>query len=135
MKYNRELAQKICILISDGQTLADIAKLPGMPALHEIYNWLNKNKKFATEYQKASNIKAETLFHEILNIADGDGHDNPDISGSESLNRAKLKIDSRKWLLERMCPEKYSDKAIKHNISQDQNPVQYIKIIREITEK
>jgi hypothetical protein len=56
---------------------------------------------------------------EILEIADDSSNDTKtihkggndiDIENTEWVNRSKLRVDSRKWLLSKMMPKKYGEK-------------------------
>jgi hypothetical protein len=77
----------------------------------------DEDEKFEIQYTRAREKRADLIFEEILQIADSQGEDmgiNP-ITGEEQINhnviqRNRLQIDARKWMLGKMQPKKYSDK-------------------------
>lgn len=62
----------------------------------------------------------DLMAEEIIEIADdssedyiklGDDGDGPSIKfDSEHVNRARLRVDTRKWIMARLSPKKYGDK-------------------------
>lgn len=91
----------------------------GMPARSVLYAELAEDREFADQYARAMEVRAETLFDEILDIAD-DGHndwmertfgeDTRWVENGEALRRSALRVDARKWALSKMQPKKYGDK-------------------------
>lgn len=73
-----------------------------MPAASTVFRWLAEDPVFARRYALARQAQADALFEEILEIADSDDGDVP---------RARLKIDTRKWLVARLAPRRYGDAA------------------------
>jgi hypothetical protein len=73
---------------------------------------------FSSAYARAKAIGLEIRADELLEIADdtaGDlivSEDGTTRVDHEAINRAKLRIDTRKWLLERLASQKYSPTAI-----------------------
>jgi hypothetical protein len=77
-----------------------------LPSFVTFCEWLNDDPQFAKQYGYACEIRAEKIFEDILKIADG-------ISGIDepiNVQRDRLKIDARKWMLGRMMPKKYGEK-------------------------
>ena len=81
-----------------------------------FYKWLDEDEAKVKQYTRATNERAEQIFEDILDIADDQESDlYEDSEGNEQvnhnvINRAKIRIDSRKWMLGKMNPKKYSDK-------------------------
>ena len=103
--YTKELADKICLLLADGDSLLKISKRDEMPSRSTIHEWLldETKKEFSDSYEKAVNIRTENMFDELENIAD--------ISDTiESPMRSRLRVDTRKWYLSKVMPKKYGDK-------------------------
>lgn len=75
-----------------------------MPDAGSIYNWLldEDKKEFFKQYAKAKDAQAELMFDELLEIADKGNMDDS--------NRARLRVDTRKWYLSKVLPKKYGDK-------------------------
>jgi hypothetical protein len=64
---------------------------------------------------------AEAIAEDILDIADNGRNDWMERNGEdaagwllngESIQRAKLRVDSRKWLLSKLAPKKYGDRQV-----------------------
>lgn len=102
--------------ISNGESLLNICRDDKMPCRDTIFEWLSRDKEFSDKYERAREIRADRIFDEILEIADdssGDyfnGDDGGMVLNREAIERAKLKIDARKWILAKMVPKKYSEK-------------------------
>ena len=61
-------------------------------------------------YARAREAQADKLAKEILELSDKIEDDNP-----IKVQRARLQVDSRKWLAARMAPKKYGD-HISHDV-------------------
>ena len=71
--YTDEVADAICERIADGQSLRSICEIEGMPNKATVFRWLTVNEAFRDQYARARETQADTIFDEILDIAD-DGH-------------------------------------------------------------
>jgi hypothetical protein len=103
-KYTKELGIKICSRIAEGESVRSIIKDNEMPSSSTIFNWLldEDKKQFLEHYEIARNVQAETMFEELLEIADETPH--------EEINKARLRVDTRKWYLSKVLPKKFGDK-------------------------
>lgn len=113
-----------------GRSLRSILKDPGMPPRKTIYQWIVKDKEKGNQYAIASDIRADEIFDEILNIADSVDDDIIILdNGKEAVNKSvimrdTLRINSRKWILSKMNPKKYGDRIEidnKHEIKDTPN--------------
>lgn len=103
--FSEELALQICERIAGGRSLRSVCLDKDMPAMSTIMDWLNHNEDFSEQYRRACEDRETTHFEEMLTIAD-------EVPPSPSeVARAKLRIDTRKWVLSRMNPKRFSDKA------------------------
>lgn len=97
--------------------------LPLTKALKEVkldhkpfYSIVDLSDENRLLYARACEKRAEVIFEEILEIADEKCDDviyNEDGTISENrefINRSRLRIDARKWMLGKMQPKKYGDK-------------------------
>nr|WP_292211398.1 terminase small subunit protein [Mesorhizobium sp.] len=94
-----------------------------MPSKTTVFNWLlNPDRAaFLDQYTRARELQADTHVDEMPDIADDSRNDymtkiNGDGTTSEHLNseniqRSRLRIDTRKWVAERMRPKKYGAKV------------------------
>ena len=114
---NKETVKREVIdRIAKGESLLNICKDNKMPCRDTIFEWLSKDKSFSDKYDRAREIRADRIFDEILEIADDSsddyvkGDEGEIVLNREAIERAKLKIDARKWILAKMVPKKYSEK-------------------------
>jgi len=119
--YTQEIADTICERLADGESLRAICSEDEMPNKATVFRWLSKHTEFSDQYARARDEQAETLFDEILDIADDGRNDwierQDDEGGNmgwrengEALRRSQLRIDARKWMAGKLKPKKYSDK-------------------------
>ncbi|MFX3756332.1 hypothetical protein ACJBQH_10410, partial [Streptococcus suis] len=65
----------ICERIVEGQSLREIVRDPVMPASSTVFKWLSQFPSFAEQYTRAREAQADTIFDEILDIADNAQND------------------------------------------------------------
>ena len=115
--------------VSEGESLTRICRDEDMPALTTANDWLWA--EYSEEYARARDQRAEAIFEETLEIADdgtGDMVIDPE-TGLERLNnehvqRSRLRVDTRKWMLGKMSPKKYGDKLDVEHTGKDGGPVE-----------
>jgi len=102
--------------IQAGASVKSILDNPDYPSRTTFYSWINKNPDFIELYKTATEIRADGIFDDMLVIADDRSQDRfLDAQGNyqqsmTAVNRARVQLDTRKWVLGRMNPRKYSDK-------------------------
>ena len=125
IEIQQEIMEKICVGLAEGKSLRRTVKDDGMPDRATVYNWIIKNDELFGQYAKAREAQADTLFDECLDIADENHHDTYiDNDGQERTNhdviaRAKLKIDTRKWMAGKLKSRAYGDSMKVDNTSSD----------------
>jgi hypothetical protein len=74
------------------------------------------HKEFADQYARAREAQADSLFDDILAIADDsqsdtytDDHGNVK-TDQEVIGRARLRVDARKWMAGKLRPKVYGEK-------------------------
>ena len=132
-KYSSKLASEICDAIaSSSKGIRLLCKNnPHWPCSDTIFTWLKENADFSDQYARAKKCQVEFLVDEILEIADDVSHDctvkdNGKITYNQSaINRAKLQIDTRKWLACKLVPKvygsSYANRHCKDLMSQEEN--------------
>lgn len=115
--YNKELGEKICRVVS--ATTDSIKKIcqknPDFPSYTVIHEWRLDYPEFADQYANARRNQAELLAQEILEISDDSSQDMIETENgikfnSEFAARARLRVDSRKWIACKLLPKIYGDK-------------------------
>ena len=119
MAYSKEQKTKIfkSIIseIENGASLRTALKNNNNFSSHTFNDWVNEDEEKGKQYASAKEQRTDLIFEEILNIADsqeGDviHKDGIDIVNHDVINRARLRIDARKWMLGKMDKNKYGDK-------------------------
>jgi hypothetical protein len=75
----------------------------------DFYN-LIKNVELMNTYTHAREVRSEILFEQILDIANHTEEDHTPFTGSNVIQRDRLRVDAIKWVLSKMSPNKYGDK-------------------------
>ena len=106
--FNDDIANDICVWMSEGKSLNRYCQQPGSVSRTVIYQWLTADKAFASKYARASEERADTHADEISDIAD----ERPDGSmDTPTFNaRQRLRVDARKWVASKLKPSRYGDK-------------------------
>ncbi len=110
--YTEALAVKICRRLAEGKSLRKVCEAKGMPSAETVRRWLLDNEDFCAQYARAREVQADRFAEEILEIADdasGDwavDKDGKKALDHEHVQRSRLRVDTRKWLMARMAPKK-----------------------------
>lgn len=106
----------------DGKSLRAVCKPDDMPHEATVRTWVRDDREgFATHYVKAREIGYHCMADELLEIADDGTNDFTRTEDGERLNaehvqRSRLRLDTRKWLLSKALPKIYGDKqAVEHS--------------------
>jgi len=74
-------------------------------------DWLNDDAKLAAEYARAREELIERMAQEVLDLSDSDVGMLPDGKKDwAAVQKHKLQVDTRKWLLSKLAPKKYGDR-------------------------
>lgn len=124
--YTPEIVATICARIGGGESLRTICRDDGMPAQSTVFLWLAAHSEFSEQYARAREAQTDAMAEEILEIADDGSNDtytkeNADGSTYEAVNtdhiqRSRLRVDTRKWLMVRLAPKKYGDRVTQEHI-------------------
>ena len=120
-KYTKKLTQKICERLALGESMRSICSKKDMPGRRTVLRWLAKHDEFRDLHAEARQLQADYHFDEILDIADDATNDfmvreradgsTETVLNQEHMQRSRLRIEGRKWVLARMSPKKYGDKV------------------------
>lgn len=111
--YDADIAARICVMLSDGRTITSICSDSDMPSLDTVYTWLQKHPWFSDAYARAREAQQDTFAGQIIDIADND--DDP--------QRARNRIDARKWHAAKTAPRKYGDRVMQEITGADGGPI------------
>lgn len=120
--YTRELAEKICERVATStDSLEKICSDDDMPNRATVYRWLFKHAEFSDMYARAKEGQMELMAEECLQIADdgrndikiieGRNGEDIEVTNHDVINRSRLRVDTRKWLMSKLAPRRYGEKA------------------------
>lgn len=103
--FTSELADAICERLADGQSLRSICQADDMPNKATVFRWLAADAAFSDQYARARESQADTLFDDMIDIADAEGMRDP-----VDVQQAKLRVETRKWMAGKLRPKVYGEK-------------------------
>lgn len=135
--YSKALGTIICERLSQGESLRRICSDKDMPGKSTVMRWLADKELlgFRDQYARARELQADYWAEEIIEIADDGTNDyvereNRDGSTTqavdlEHINRSRLRVDTRKWLMARLAPKKYGDRVTAEHSGLDGTPIRH----------
>ena len=128
--YTSEFAELILSELADGKSLRSIcADHPSLPGRSTIRRWIAENKDgFRDKYAHAKEEMLQAWAEDIVHIADESRHDTVETetgehADTEWINRSRLRVDTRKWLLSKLLPKQYGDRQQLEHSGPDGGPV------------
>ena len=115
-KYTQELFDKICESVATSSM--------GLTAICKEYDisrsnfliWVEKTTENQDKYARAKEAQMDFMAEQIIEIADDSSDDAKMTEGgnvvqnTEFINRSRLRVDARKWLMSKLAPKKYGDR-------------------------
>jgi hypothetical protein len=90
-----------------------------MPTDQTVLNWVDEDRAgIARRYARARSRGFEKLANEVLSISDAPCEGPNGYADNALVQKQRLQVESRKWLLSKMLPKVYGDKV---EISGDAN--------------
>ncbi len=115
-EYTPEIATELCGYLSAGESLRKACSRESMPCTTTFFRWLRKYPEFEKQYAQAKQESADAFAEDMLDIAD-ESEDDIEIDedgaprvNHENIQRARLRVDTRKWLASKLKPKKYGDR-------------------------
>jgi hypothetical protein len=133
--FTQEVADAICERIAAGESLRLIVLDEGMPDERTVYRWLDRDEAFRQQYARAREAQADAMVEDILEICDDARNDWMErrgeedagwVANGEHIQRSKLRVDARKWLMSKLAPKKYGDKLDLNHGGQKDNPLELL---------
>lgn len=118
--FTPALFSMICDRISQGESLRAVCRDPEMPAKSTVLRWLREKPELRDQYTNARDDLMEYWASDILEIAD-DGTldtmpglnkfgDEVMVSNHANVQRDRLRVQARQWLLSKLAPRVYGDR-------------------------
>jgi hypothetical protein len=117
-KYTPAIAATICERLADGEGLKAICRSPDMPSASAVRQWaIDNHDGFGELYERARHTGLWSVADDLLEISDDGrndwmqrGGDEGWVANGENVQRSRLRVDSRKWLLSKLLPKQFGDK-------------------------
>lgn len=133
--YSQQLADLICARLAEGESLRTICRDDDMPDKASVFRWMRLYKEFCDQYTRAKIESADAMIEDMIDIADDGANDWMEKRNAEGeqigwqlngehVNRSRLRVDTRKWIAERMKPKKYGARTI--HAGDDESPLNVI---------
>jgi hypothetical protein len=100
--YSQQLAERICDLLMDGESLVKICEREDMPHRSTVMRWMASDPEFATQCARARTMQADLMDDLILDTAKA--------STAETAAADRVKISAYQWRASKLEPKKYGDK-------------------------
>lgn len=119
LTFKQETADAICERLACGESLRAICRDDGFPSEATVRGWARDDvAAFAAQYARAREIGYDCMAEQILELADKSrlgrkvvrDKDGISVTEADMVDRTKLQIDVRKWLLSKMLPKRYGEK-------------------------
>jgi len=126
----RQIADKVFNEMRQGLSAYKACVKVGIPQ-STFNHWLNDDAEMAADYARAREELHEFIAAEIVAIADAPVPSN-EKGGLDpgAIQKQRLQVDTRKWLLSKLAPKKYGDKI---EVSGDvDNPLKIERIERVV---
>ena len=141
--YTDVLGIKICDGLAEGRTLRAVCAAEGMPSPQTILSWAKDlDHPFAEHYAHARELGYQRMADDLVDIADGksvawteaDARSEDEASDRDPpkdvVQRDRLRVDTRKWLLSKALPKIYGDKI--EVGGKDGGPIQHAVAVTKI---
>ena len=119
--YSETVGAIILVRMVEGESLRSVCRDPALPDRSTVYQWMNKNPSFAAQYARAREALVEHWADEIIEIADDGTTDYVTKVGrngteyeavdQEHIQRSRLRVDTRRWLMSKLKPGVYGDRV------------------------
>lgn len=117
--FRQELADEICFRMAEGEVLSQICRDEHMPPRTTVIGWTRTHPDFLAQYLEARERMLDRWSEEIIEISEDGTNDWMEREGAagrsrvivdnECVQRSKLRVESRRWLLSKFRPETYGD--------------------------
>lgn len=136
--YTPKAGEELCRRIVEGETLRQICADEHMPDKSTVHRWLlNVADKtlddFRDQYARAREAQMDHYADEIIEICDDGSNDwiqresekgrIETVCDHEHVNRSRLRVDTRKWLMSKIAAKRYGDKITQEHTGKDGSPL------------
>ena len=118
---SQDLADEICRRMAAGESLRQICRGDDMPSAAFVCAWARDDAAFREQYARARDDLLEYWADQIVAISDDSSDDyvervrengeRYEVVDQDHINRSRLRVDTRKWLMSKLAPKKYGDRV------------------------
>ncbi|MDP1873650.1 hypothetical protein [Phenylobacterium sp.] len=101
-----------------GEPLLRICSDPKMPARRSVYDWIENDPEFSSQFHDARKRGIHALAEQCLDIADEPSKD------AVAATDKRIRIDTRLRLAGKWLPSIYGDKVLNEHTGKDGGPIQ-----------
>ena len=117
--YSGEITARICAELAAGESVAAVCRQAWAPDEKTHYRWMAAHAEYREAVVAAKATGIERHAGEIIRIADEsrigvkvkETKDGTFKEKGDMVDRSRLQIDARKWILAKLLPKKYGDKV------------------------
>lgn len=110
--FSQEVFDLILERIMCGESVNAICADTGMPSRVSFYRWILKSDELRDKFDSALNARSHAMAEDLLEIADAPvGSLESGATDTGAVNKQRLQVDTRKWLMSKMTPKKYGDRV------------------------
>ena len=130
-QWNDETRKYILDKLSAGLSLRSICEDENMPSESLVRKWAIEETEFGARYIRARELGMDAMADELLAIADDRSKDTKiledgrEVVDQEAINRSRLRVDARKWIMSKIAHKKYGDKITTENTGPNGGPIKY----------
>lgn len=116
--YDMEIAKRVCDVLgcSDRSIGQALKSVEGAPGTTRWYEWLDEHEEAAKMYARAKEAQADFMAGQIVEIADTEA----------DANRARVRVDARKWVAAKLKPRSYGDRLDLNHAGKDGGPLEFL---------
>jgi hypothetical protein len=104
-----EIAEKVIKAMDSGMSCFKACQQAGVP-MPTFMLWVGQDAELADRYAQARENFVERIAQEVMELSDVDVGETPDGRKDwAAVQKHKLQVDTRKWLLSKLAPKKYGD--------------------------
>lgn len=124
--YDQELGRRICLMFETDprMSLVRINTDPTLPLVSTFYEWLESHPDLNRDYIRAREVHSDLQAEELATItreplrgevrvtktgvdAEGQAFSSEEVRVIDNVDRARLIVDTDKWILSKLRPKKY----------------------------
>ena len=109
-------------------------EIESAPTAKTFWKWMENDNELSERYARAKSAQLEVLADQLVDLADTDrifcrkvttkADGSVETATLDQVERTKVQIDTRKWLLAKLNPKKYGDK-LAHTGADGEGPVAF----------